>query len=52
MWPKTPFISFSLLSLRSAAGQSVVNQIAQIMRVVTTDGHRGGHGIDARGSRD
>ena len=43
----------------SAAGQSLVNQISQWhrgtsknMRAVTTDGHRGGHGIDTRGSRD
>ena len=37
----------------------MVNQISQwhggiseIMQVVTTDGHRGGHGTDTRGSRD
>ena len=54
-----PFISFSFLSLRSAAGQFLVNQIAQwhvvlkqIMLVVTTDGHRGGNSIDTRDVRD
>ena len=49
----------SCLSLWSAEGQSLVNQntqwyvgISKIMRVVTANGHRGGHGIDTRGSRN